>query len=398
MDQIAFLVVNMNQMGQMSVPTPINIQHVPNNVLVPAAPLFPANMQIPDNSTNPNYQLPQLLNPPLQLVPGVPGIHTLPITQSHSQFRNLETSTNPQCGIGPATLIQPTSDIIKMDALPQSTLKMLHQSTPHSMNQSINHSIKQHPLRSESSHITMNGSLPSPSIRVNAVNPLAVCPNDTKSIQFTPAMFLRKTEGNEMNHLNHQRVLNVNGINVNGLTVNGTKSPNPMDSPLSNPSVSSVPSAPSLTPTKMDITKIEKIPIIPLVPPVVAGGLTAGGGLQPQCTPCHSHPVSDTKEWSNPLESGSFRCGFCGKTFQHESNLQIHLKIHSPNALQCSFCGKKFARHSNLRQHRRVHTNERPFHCSYCSKSFKQQHRYLLYLPLFGNSLNSNYLQSLFDP
>ena len=143
----------------------------------------------------------------------------------------------------------------------------------------------------------------------------------------------------------------------------------PMGSPMSNVSVLSQPIVPAMT-MQPNAFRGPEVSIAP-------------GQTKEEKTSLSVQEVIDTKKWSNAatldssssVASGSCRCSFCGKTFQHESNLLIHLKIHSPDALQCSFCGKKFARHSNLRQHLRVHTNERPFHCKYCPKSFKQQHR-----------------------
>merc|ERR1712228_64928 len=86
------------------------------------------------------------------------------------------------------------------------------------------------------------------------------------------------------------------------------------------------------------------------------------------------YPLNDDCAKTKTNNLRMYQCAHCPRTFQHESNLTIHLKIHSASAHVCRFCAKKFARVSNLRQHERVHTNERPFGCSHCNKSFKQQH------------------------
>lgn len=37
----------------------------------------------------------------------------------------------------------------------------------------------------------------------------------------------------------------------------------------------------------------------------------------------------------------------------------------------CQFCGKSFAQAGELTIHNRSHTNERPFQCTICNKSYK---------------------------
>lgn len=64
----------------------------------------------------------------------------------------------------------------------------------------------------------------------------------------------------------------------------------------------------------------------------------------------------------------------CKKKFKHESNLRIHMRVHSDDAFVCKTCGKKFARRSNMKQHERVHSGECPFKCHLCLQSFKQKH------------------------
>ena len=71
-----------------------------------------------------------------------------------------------------------------------------------------------------------------------------------------------------------------------------------------------------------------------------------------------------------------FQCSECGKLFQHEHNLQIHMKMHNDEALKCPFCNKFFVRKANLLQHTRIHTDDRPWKCNLCGKAFRQKKWY----------------------
>lgn len=88
-------------------------------------------------------------------------------------------------------------------------------------------------------------------------------------------------------------------------------------------------------------------------------------------TQCTSSTTSTSSETAIP---SIFKCKFCSKKFKREENLKCHLKIHSQTAPKCPYCGRQFARKGNLRQHILIHTNERPFKCTYCDMSFRQQH------------------------
>lgn len=98
--------------------------------------------------------------------------------------------------------------------------------------------------------------------------------------------------------------------------------------------------------------------------------------------------ASVDEQESKPVIDGNFDCKVCAKHFKHRSNLKIHMRIHSKNAIVCRFCDKKFARVSNMKQHERVHTNERPYGCNICHQYFKQKHRYVCIINL---SLNIRY-------
>jgi len=49
---------------------------------------------------------------------------------------------------------------------------------------------------------------------------------------------------------------------------------------------------------------------------------------------------------------------------------RLNLKIMGRKRVECLFCGKCV---TNIVHHYRVHTNERPYHCKFCHREFKQQ-------------------------
>lgn len=65
-------------------------------------------------------------------------------------------------------------------------------------------------------------------------------------------------------------------------------------------------------------------------------------------------------------------CKICNKTFSQKGNLEKHLLIHTgQKPYKCDYCKKKFRTSTHLQSHKRIHTKELPFSCDRCSKKFR---------------------------
>lgn len=65
-----------------------------------------------------------------------------------------------------------------------------------------------------------------------------------------------------------------------------------------------------------------------------------------------------------------YTCHICAMTFDRQNNLIRHVNNHDPTKhATCQFCKKTF-RKEYMSDHLKTHTNERPYQCSVCGKTF----------------------------
>uniref|UniRef100_A0A671VQZ1 C2H2-type domain-containing protein n=1 Tax=Sparus aurata TaxID=8175 RepID=A0A671VQZ1_SPAAU len=90
------------------------------------------------------------------------------------------------------------------------------------------------------------------------------------------------------------------------------------------------------------------------------------------CEHCGKAYASLTRHHLTHTEERPYSCSECRKSFRSSSELKIHTRYHTgERPFKCKECGKGFVQSYYLTAHMRMHTGEKPYKCPTCEKYFK---------------------------
>ena len=70
------------------------------------------------------------------------------------------------------------------------------------------------------------------------------------------------------------------------------------------------------------------------------------------------------------MDKSELMCLICEQSMISQSQLKIHMRIHTEDKLNCGLCDKSFIGRSALNRHLKTHDGDKPFICDLCGKSF----------------------------